>query len=166
MIYILDAYNVIHKIPSLETMLDKSLRAARDALVAFCGKFASGRGDILKIILVFDGKSQFRDLPQAHPPKIDLIFSETNEDADERIITLLEQLSKKTNACVVSDDNFVINQVRAYGALVMPVCQFEQLVNSRNKKKKNRKMPFDNSSLPPEIARAITEAYKKELGIT
>ena len=84
MIYILDAYNVIHKIPSLEAALDKDLRSARTALIELCGRGALSRGDISKMILVFDGKSEFRDLPQSSPPKIELVFSETNEEADER----------------------------------------------------------------------------------
>src|SRR3989338_10706591 len=110
MIYILDAYNVIHKIRSLERALEKDLRASRDLLIALCGRLAASRGDISKIILVFDGKSEFWDLPHANTPKVQLIFSETGEDADERIILVLEDLSRNAAKCVVSDDNFVRNQ--------------------------------------------------------
>lgn len=70
MIYILDAYNVIHKIPSLQAALDKDLRQARDALMELCARWASSRGDISKVILVFDGKTEFGGLARTGPPKI------------------------------------------------------------------------------------------------
>jgi len=166
MIYILDAYNIIHKIKRLEAALDKDLRSARDALVELSSKLVFTRGDISKIILVFDGKSQFRDLPNANLPKIKMVFSETGEDADDRIVTILEELSKEKNKCVVSDDNFVRNHARAYEARAMSVSEFEQLLNPKSKKQKNRTDGSENFSLSPKTAAEITEAYKKELGLS
>ncbi len=166
MIFILDAYNVIHKIKSLERLLDKDLRAAREGLISLCGRLASERGDISKIILVFDGRSEFWN--SAHPSlsKIDLIFSETNEDADERIITVLEQLPAKSLKCVVSDDNFVRNQARSHETRVMPVTEFEALAAGRGKKAQSaRKSGQDAPALSSKIAAEITAAYKKELGL-
>src|SRR5512134_3076822 len=95
MIYIVDAYNVIHKIKRLETLLDKDLRAGRDALVTLCARRAAERGDISNIILVFDGKSQFNDLPEISLPKLKAVFTETDEDADDRIGTILEKMAKE-----------------------------------------------------------------------
>ena len=165
MIYVLDAYNVIHKIPQLEAILDKDLRSARNALVNLCQDLASRRKDISEIILVFDGNSKFHDLPQLSFGKIKLIFSETNEDADERIITILEKLTKERNKCVVSDDNFVRNHARAYEAQAMSVSEFGQLIHPKNKKKRNSQLSSKGFSLSPKIAEEITEAYKKELGL-
>lgn len=164
MIYILDAYNVIHKIPRLSQALDKDLRTARDTLIALSGALASARGDISKIILVFDGNSEFHDLPQSSPPKIKLVFSETGEDADDRIRGILEQLAKERNKCVVSDDNSVRNHARAYLTRIMSVAEFEGLLSPKHKKKTGAK-PQDSFSLPLKIANEITEAYKKELGL-
>ena len=60
MIYIIDAYNVIYKIRRLEAALDKDLRTTG---CAHCllqqGRFHTRY--ISKIILVFDGKSDFWD---------------------------------------------------------------------------------------------------------
>ena len=165
MIYILDAYNVIHKIPRLEVMLNKDLRSSRDALVELCSKLAAARGDISKMILVFDGKSEFQDLPQIAPPKIQLIFSETGEDADERIVAVLDQLSKETNKCVVSDDNFVRNHARAYETRILSVSEFEQLIDRKNKTRISQTTPSGIDILSPKDASEITEAYKKALGL-
>ena len=167
MIYIIDAYNVIHKIKKLEVTLNQNLRRARDALVELCGRLVCARGGISKIILVFDGKSEFRDLQNASPPKIELVFSETGESADERIILVLEQLEKQRNKCVVSDDNFVRNHARAYAASVMSVSQFTPLIYPSNQKQPNKRSPHDSArGLSPEEARDITEAYKKHLGLS
>ncbi len=165
MIYILDAYNVIHKIRSLERALDKDLRAARESLIGLCSRFAASRGDISKIILVFDGKSEFWDLPQANTPKIQLIFSDTGEDADERIILVLEDLSKNAEKCVVSDDNFVRNQARAHQTRVMPVAEFNALMQHTGQKGGTKNAGSPAFSLSQKLADEITRDYKKKLGL-
>ena len=164
MIYILDAYNVIHKIPQLGRLLDRDLRTARDGLTQLCARLAAARCDISKIILVFDGNSKFNDLPEISFPKIELIFSETGEDADERIISVLEKLAKEKNKCVVSDDNFVRNHARAYESRAISVSEFEKLISGRTQKTRNKK-PSEDFSLPSKVTDEITEAYKKELGL-
>ena len=165
MLYILDAYNVIHKIRGLDRALDKDLRAAREALVALCAGYASGRGDVSKIILVFDGKTEFHGLPNPAPSKIKIIFSDTGEDADERIILVLEELSKQPRKCVVSDDNFVRNQARAHQTPVMSVAEFETKVRGLKKPKAGGTSSSEKSRLPQNLADQITAAYKKELGL-
>ncbi len=165
MIYILDAYNVIHKIPALERTLDQNLRSSRDTLVELCRNFAARRGDISEIILVFDGNSKFNDLPQEKMSKIRLIFSETGEDADEKIVQILERLSEIRNKCVVSDDNFVRNHARAYETSAMSVSEFERLINPKSKKPRNKPSASDDFFLSPKAADEITKAYKKELGL-
>lgn len=168
MLYILDAYNVIHKMHRLETALDTDLRTAREALSTLCAGVAQRRGDITSMILVFDGRSEWNDLPKKASAKIRLVFSETNEDADDRIATLLAKLPEKPEKCVVSDDNSVRNHARAYRACVMSVAEFEKLTNKTEGKNKNRKKADSSAgkpSLPPNIAKKITEAYRKDLGL-
>ena len=164
MIYILDAYNIIHKMRRLETALDTDLRTAREALTNLCADLAQARGDITSMIIVFDGRSEWRDLPKKSTEKIRLVFSETNEDADDRIAALLKKSPEKPERCVVSDDNSVRNHARAYRARVMSVAEFEKLTNpAADKKRKKQNSP--EKSLPPHIANKITEAYKKDLGL-
>jgi predicted RNA-binding protein with PIN domain len=168
MLYIIDAYNLIHKTPSLESALNQDLRSARDALILHCRRLIEKRGDITEIILVFDGRSEFHDLPQPQIQKIEIIFSSTNETADERIIEVLQSFShKKDITRVVSDDNFVRNQARSHRVKGISIQEFHHLTNPIKKFKKNSsKVDCDKSNLNGNLASDITEAYKKELGIS
>ena len=49
---------------------------------------------------------------------------ETGEDADDRIVQILEKLAGERNKCVVSDDNFVRNHARAYQANPISLAPF------------------------------------------
>ena len=164
MLYILDAYNVIHKSPRFTAALDRELREARESLTEACAFLKQTRGGISGFILVFDGRSEFRDLRYAAPLGVQLVFSETGESADERITELLETLPPKPDKCVVSDDNFVRNHARAFCAKSMSVAEFEALLDpSRGRKQSPTAGPEKN--LPAFIASKITEEYRKNLGL-
>ncbi len=165
MIYILDAYNVLHKIWRFEKLLDQNLRAARETLTAHCNGLMRSRGDISQMILVFDGRSEFSGLPQNAPEGIRLVFSETNETADERITVLLEELPEKPGKCVVSDDNYVRNHAKAYGARVMSVAEFETLGNAAAHPQQTKIISSGKPPLAPGLADKITQDYKKKLGL-
>lgn len=165
MLYILDAYNVLHKMRRFGPALDKNLRAGREALIAVCASLMQARGDVGSFILVFDGRSEFRDLPQNAPRGIRLVFSETGEDADERIPLVLEELSKQSQKCVVSDDNSVRNHARAYGVKSISVAEFETLILMGENKGKKKYAGADKSALPSNVADEITREYKKKLGL-
>lgn len=121
-----------------ELALDANLRTAREALTAQCTSLMQSRGDITSIILVFDGKSEFHDLYQTAPQGIQLVFSDTGEDADDRITTLLEELPAKPEKCVVSDDNQVRNHARAYAVRSISVREFETLCDKAAVKQRRR----------------------------
>ena len=145
--------------------LDQNLRAAREALTAACAALMQVRGDVTSVILVFDGRSEFRDLPQAAPKGIRLVFSETNEEADDRITILLEELPKKPGKCVVSDDNSVKNHARTYGVRSMSVSEFEGLLNAGENKRNPKKATPEKPPLPSNLADAITREYRNKLGL-
>lgn len=165
MIYILDAYNVIHKIPQFEEALDLSLKNARDQLVEMCQKLTSSRGDITQIILVFDGKSQFRDLPNVQTSKLKIIFSETGETADNRICDVLDSLPENKGRFVVSDDNSVYNNARSHKATPMKVSDFQKLFNKRGGGNPSQKKVSNEKNISPEIADEINEEYRRKLGL-
>jgi len=165
MIYILDAYNVIHKIPGLEARLDRDLRGAREALVMLCQQLLDKRRDIRRIIIVFDGRTEFHHLPSVQPPKIRIEYSDTEEKADERIVRILEQHEAVAAKAVVSDDNFVRNQARAYHTRVIPVAEFQAMTVKSPSSKPGKRRAAPEEKLPPSLASAITAAYKKDLGL-
>ncbi len=165
MIYILDAYNVIHKIPKLESELDKDLRSARNYLISLCHTLLSNRGDISQIILVFDGKSQFHDLPNKETPKLKIVFSDTGETADTRICQVLDSLPENRKRLVVSDDNSVYNNARSHKATPMKVADFQKLLEGKEKRNASRKSSGNEKNLSAEDAKAINDDYKKMLGL-
>ena len=162
MIYILDAYNVIHKISRLEAALERDLRAGRQALITFCSEAIQRRGDISRIILVFDGRTEFHGFEDVLPRGIETVFSDTGEDADERIITVLEGMEKIQGKCVVSDDNFVQNTARAHKTRGMSVAEFEKFCGPV---KSTQKTAPGKPALSAREADEITENYRKELGL-
>jgi len=163
--WILDGYNVIHAHRECESKLAVSLQVARDHLIHFCEGLVRRRGDFKRMLIVFDGKSEFAHLPPYQHPSIEVIYTESGEDADDRIIRLLDHFKNKTSLCVVSNDNYVINHARAYGAAWIDVAAFFDLDKNKKNRVKREKIETHSSELPEKVARHITEEYKKYLGM-
>lgn len=162
MIWILDGYNVIHAIPTLEKKLEVSLQAARDQLISMCEKLQENRGDFPKIYIVFDGNSAFRDLSSYKTPSLEVIFTETREDADDRIIELLETRFSNKRVGVISNDNYVMNHARVFKAKKMSVLEFFELCQKTSHEGVTKKTKHTLSS---EEAQDITKEYGSYLGI-
>ena len=165
MLYILDAYNVIHKVPELEACLNRGLRQARDALVMFCQHLLAKRRDIHQIIIVFDGRTEFHHLPREQTPKIRIEYSDTEEKADERIVKILEEHEAVAGKAVVSDDNFVRNQARAYRTRITSVAEFNAMLKKFPSSRQGKNGTGPGCKVPPSLESAITAAYKKDLGL-
>lgn len=165
MIYILDAYNVIHKTPSLEKLLEINLKSARDALARGLSEWARMRGDVIRCVLVFDGKSEHHGVIPDTYPKIEFIFSDSDETADERIACVLDQLTLQKAKCVVSDDNYVCNQARAYQTRRLSVASFNALWMNRKGTTPSFSESPARGALSKREAEQITAAYKRHLGL-
>jgi len=120
--FIVDGYNVIHKIPSLQQQLDKSLEAARKALVELVKR---SKPSNTKCIIVFEGKDEYKDmvLPQNNCG-INIVFTKTNQEADRYIVDMLKVASKPKDFTIVSEDNYVCNHARGFGADFMSASAF------------------------------------------
>lgn len=158
--FILDGYNVIFAVPELERLTETSLEAARDGLFHFCDRFCRGRGDIRRIHIVFDGKSQFESRTSDSYGYLDVQYSATGQSADEVIVELLDQMKALKSITVVSNDNYVRNHARVYGTNIMHVEEFYGLVHGAAK---------DSSSAEESLSEAecesITEAYRRHLNL-
>ena len=163
MILVLDGYNVVHALRDFEKHLDQSLKAARDRLILACRDLAGKRGDIEKILIVFDGSSEYSFYPPEQFPGVEIIYTETGEDADDRIIVLLESLRQRT-VKVVSNDNYVSNHARAYGADALSAKEFYAFAR-KIRGGKPEKETSARGDLPGDKAREITEEYKRYLGL-
>ncbi|OIO81463.1 MAG: hypothetical protein COW11_01395 [Candidatus Omnitrophica bacterium CG12_big_fil_rev_8_21_14_0_65_43_15] len=122
MTFLFDGYNIIYKIARLEKKLDNSLEAARLALVSMV-KAHSAKGN--EYIVVFEGKDEHSGLYQQQTGgAIKVVFTRTHEEADNRIITILKNAKDASDISVVSDDNYVRNHAKAFGALSISAREF------------------------------------------
>ena len=125
MTMILDGYNVIHAVPELAQHLDRSLQSAREALVRLCQDYRRARGDIGRVYVVFDGRAAHASgLPAADLGGVAVLFTEAPEEADERILRVIEDERGRGRCVVVSNDNEVFNNARAFGARIISAQAF------------------------------------------
>jgi predicted RNA-binding protein with PIN domain len=114
MIYILDANNIMYKMPELRRL---ELDRAQDAFLHQLNQITVGKKD--KIIAVFDGcqgnESSFG--------RVKFIFSDAGENADSVIKRLSESYGRR-DVTIVSSDNEVVNYVRRGGQKAISAEEF------------------------------------------
>ena len=117
---VVDGYNVIHRVPELETSLDGGLQNARNRLAVRVSAWAREHPGVICVI-VFDGDFEHSGGRDQRLAGIRCVFSLTAHGGDDEIIRLVRELrGRKADVTVVSDDNKVGNNCRAHGAAVRP----------------------------------------------
>ena len=157
-IIIVDGYNVINALPTLEVKIDQSLEAARLALANHLLKWKNS----FKIYLVFDGRNEMlTDNPASLLSGIECIFTRSKEKADDRIIKMLRDFSAdKVEITVISNDNYIRNNCRAYGAHIEAPAYL--LGKSRkDPNKKNDKNQSGGKIIDPALEKEINDSLKK-----
>ena len=162
---ILDGYNVIHAIPSFNRELQKSLEAARNALIQACKNHRLVRKDIARVYIVFDGRDKFWDMPPGDDCGISVLFTSSGQNADDRILELIEEKGKDGSFVVISNDTYVFNHSRALGAKVISAGEFENELRKAGSSKSKNPGKSKDAGLPEHQTRRITEEYKRHLGI-
>ena len=165
---IVDGYNVIYAVPELTRQMDRSLEAAREALVRFCETYRAKRGDIGQVYVVFDGRDDEFSGPSQQPRgRITVCFTRPPQEADQRILRLIEA-ERPTRCVVVSNDNEVFNNARAHGARVISVKEFAQprqpAKPAKTSRGRNRSGSGDDKpalSIPEALR--ITDDYRRHL---
>ena len=118
---IIDGYNAAHKIPAVAAFISESLEKARNRLIDHLVSWKSKKGGNVKITVVFDGKrEEFFCMPTTIKG-IRVIYTNTGEEADDRIADMLRMEKDPASAVVVSEDNKVANSCRALKANIRPV---------------------------------------------
>lgn len=162
--YILvDGYNVIHKVPVLEEKLDISLEQARDALVAMCNEWIALRRDYEGIMVVFDGKTRAGGKDYGSFRNVKMVYTETGETADDRIVQICRENTKTHEFLVITDDNAVRSGSRINNASVISVSKF--LGVQRAKKAKAANQNVDDRKLTSDQIKKINAALAKEWGL-
>ena len=160
---VLDGYNVIHAVPELARHLDRSLEAAREALVGLCQTYQARRGDVTRVYVVFDGDEAYASGSQPDRGGVTVLFTPRREEADERILQLARADGGRSRLIIVSNDNHIFNNARAHGARVMPVSEFYAQLRPVSPARPARRDAADRPALSPFEARRITDDYRKRL---
>ena len=164
-IIIIDGYNVIHRTPELNRHFRKSLEAGRQALIRYCIERKARRRDIFEYYIVFDGDSSVEIVACQSAPGVRVIYSETGETADSRIITLIKEKFGPVEYIVVSDDNELSRNSSNLGAKAMSVSEFCDKP-ARNRKSRTRTSQHDTKKLlSPTQQKEINNSLKKAWGI-
>jgi len=158
---ILDAYNVIHKLPELSVKLECSLLEARKALLNLMVDWKQTHGYRGNIYIVYDGTDGVINFEGVKPGGIWNIFTSSKEEADDRILSMVREASNPTEIVVVSQDGRVINGCKAHGANV-------ESPGFLKRKRKKRSMAIKSRHkelLSGRTERQINAYYKKALGL-
>lgn len=157
MILIVDGYNAINAIPEAKKELKKGLKAARSAILALSKEYARSSGYIKDFCVVFDGVDENRRLDRfAIPRGRRQVFSGSGA-GDEKIIETVKKYSAKGKVVLASNDNYVRNNARAYGAAIIDV---RELAGKKRKKSRSKTKGIDKG-----LKEEITREYREELGI-
>jgi predicted RNA-binding protein with PIN domain len=154
---LLDGYNVIHKIPQLQSHLNHSLEDARQALASFMITWARTHHNKASISIVFDGRDGIINNSQSLCG-IKCIYTKTKQEADDKIISIVRNSQNKKDITVISDDNYVINNCKAHGATVRPT----QYLLQEHKTASNTE---SEKLIDDKTANEITDMLRKEYGL-
>ncbi len=163
---VVDAYNAINKIPKAKKEMKRGLIYARKAIVDICSEYVRSSGFITDLKVVFDGQDMYRyldtmDLSRGKTQ----VFSSTGR-GDDKIIEIVRVSSKKGRVVLASNDNYVRNNSRVYGASLLNV---ESLVRKKKSQKlkesESQRSKYIEKNISQKVKSEITMEYKKELGI-
>ena len=160
---VLDGYNVIHAVPELERQLDRSLEAARAALISLCAAYRARRGDIERLYVVFDGREEVGSGSVERRDGVTVLFSHRPEEADARILRVIRAEGQRGRFVVVSNDNEIANNARALGAQIISAAEFIAQATPTRTSRPTRSDSVDKMPLSTRDAQRITEEYRKRL---
>ncbi|KJJ84246.1 protein containing DUF901 [Candidatus Omnitrophus magneticus] len=136
-ILVIDGYNAIYAIPEIKEKLNKSLLEARETILEYAQNYVRHNGLIDRAIVVFDGKDEHHSPISKHLGGKIQIFSNTGK-GDDKVIETAKILSKHSKIIVASNDNYVRNNSKVYGAGIMDVRDLVK-INPNKKTKKSKK---------------------------
>ena len=131
--YYLDAYNIIHGSDSLRAVAQKSIGAARDALIKMVESYCT-QSSQEEVVVVFDGRGDpsMSAKSASKVGNLRIAYCEGTISADAYIERAVFKTRKRLNVVVVTADSTVAQLVRGMGALVLKLKLFlEQIESSR-----------------------------------
>lgn len=173
-IMILDAYNILHRVRHWKPLLDTSLESAREALLGYCRRWMLHRGDVWLFVVVFDGQSSVVGGASTAGPGIRVVYSPTEQTADDCILDIIDEFGPDYHYVVVSDDRYVRKQGRSMSAKVMTSQAFSQVLSksetpsdrgtAKKRQTRSRLDAVPDDTLSPAQAADITNELKRLWG--
>ncbi|NOZ63070.1 MAG: NYN domain-containing protein [Calditrichaeota bacterium] len=125
--YLIDGYNVIHKIPELRSAMKTSLEKARNALIRRILTYLATKK--IEITLIFDGDDVgFVGNPYERKRRLHIYYSHAPEKADPLIKRFIRQKADSAQLFLVTEDNDLINFGKSRGVKNISPAQFYQLL--------------------------------------
>jgi predicted RNA-binding protein with PIN domain len=117
--YVLDACNLIFHDRVLEETLDaRGFPAVRTLFVSILSRFAHAER-LDEIVAVFDGSEKAAHRPRnelSADGKIRMIYANPRDQADLEIIELVQGARQRGHITVVTNDKFILREVKSAGA--------------------------------------------------
>lgn len=123
--YLIDGYNMIHRITDLRSHLTGSLEQARAALIARLTAFA--RHPHHQLTVIFDGDAAAGER-KFRPAGIAVRFARPPQNADALIKKIIDEHPKKKDLTVVSSDMAVFRYAKASGCVALSSESFDHLI--------------------------------------
>ncbi len=160
-VLIVDGYNAIYAVPGTRQELRQSLLKARRSILASSREYARTSGYIDEVMVVFDGNDKYRYMDEADISRDRTqIFSRTGS-GDDKIIETIKLYARKGKVVVASNDNYVRNNARAYGAALIDVRDLAAAETNKQKR-----VAMDGSKcMDSDMRDEITREYREELGL-
>ncbi len=115
-LYIIDGYNMIHRIDRFRAQMVQSLEKGRSALVTKLSSFQAQRR--VAVTIVFDGDSALGIYPESRG-SVEILYSKPPKKADDLIKRLVDEQHNKNDITVVSSDMAVMHYAKASGCGTM-----------------------------------------------
>jgi predicted RNA-binding protein with PIN domain len=128
-IIIIDGYNVVHRIPRWAEQLNVSLERGREVLLTYCRRWMQTRGDVWLFVVVFDGDSAVTASHSSSGPGVRVLYTQTGETADDRILETVREFGDRCHYVVVSDDRYVSGNSKRMGKEIMSSSAFARVLS-------------------------------------
>jgi len=129
-VYIIDGYNVIHKIPDIKALMETDLQSAREKFVFMLDNYFTKRR--ASVFVVFDGCNDISTFNIHSTPKIRVLFSKRYQKADILIKTLTDERKNKALTTIVSSDHEVFQYGKASRCNVMKSEEFIKKIRAKS----------------------------------
>lgn len=125
--YLIDGYNLLHRLPGLARLVETDIEGARDRLVRMLAAFRARKR--IRVTVVFDGRMSAGGPATDHTLGVEKVFAGPLS-ADERIVQMIRRSRQPRAWVVVSSDRWVKENASDHGARTISSERFAELVTA------------------------------------